>query len=217
MTDLINIPSAALEVAESRAAELAEACLSGPVQDNGYRTAYTSFRGVLIFAQSKGDSGVVRYRVTPTGNTIGHKALVSYLMHAESEGRKQDEINAKWVPMVAEVNYIDNQRGMEPTVTLKGKRDLSLKGTYRRFGVGAIPRGQSGRKEHGGAMVEGPWAFAFGLASVLSASKAMRERDAAQRAQDIVVEDGSELLIDGVWYTVRVERREFIKLIPVSR
>ena len=114
------------------------------------------------------------------------------------------------IPMKAEVLYIE---GHAPSVDLKGRVNLALKGTYHRFGVGAVARGQSDRKEQGGPLVEGPWAFAFGLSSCISASKAMQEKDAEERAQDVVVEDGSKLVIDGVSYTVKVERREFIKLI----
>jgi hypothetical protein len=116
------------------------------------------------------------------------------------------------VPMVADVTYCE---GHAPTVMLKGRVMLRLpttRGYDLFFHVGAMPRGQFGRKEYAGEMVEGPWAFANGAATVISASEAHRNRDAAERAQAIPVQDGTLLVIDNCQYRVEVVRGEWLTL-----
>ena len=107
----------------------------------------------------------------------------------------------------ADVNYCPGRAITH--VTLEGQRSLALKGTYHRFGVGAIPRGFAGRKETGGTEIAGPWAFAFGLATVIDNRPDLR---AAERATDLEVANGDLIMVDAVIYRVRVVRREFIEL-----
>jgi hypothetical protein len=84
---------------------------------------------------------------------------------------------------------------------------LIQKGTFNRFGIGGVPKGHEGRKEHGGEMVPGPWHFIYGLASVISAHPGQGTGDemARARAEDRVIEvaDGDKLNIDGLKYTVK--------------
>jgi hypothetical protein len=127
-----------------------------------------------------------------------------------TQSRSQPELEYAIVHCTPYVYYSTGQPINH--VTLAGDRKLALKGTYHRFGIGAIPRGFSGRKESFGPEVPGPWAFAFGLATVIDNRPDLR---AAERAQDLEVSEGSLLMIDGVVYRVVVERREFIKLVAV--
>lgn len=83
--------------------------------------------------------------------------------------------------------------------------DLQIAGTYYRHKVGVVARGDEGRKVDQGPIVPGPWAYAFGLCTVLSASPI--ERDPI-----IDVEDGDYLSVDGDEYRVRVIRGQWIEL-----
>jgi hypothetical protein len=82
----------------------------------------------------------------------------------------------------------------------------------KRFGVGAIPFGGEGRKVDGGPMVPGPWAFTYGLATVIDDRPDLRK---AERDADVLVDEGTVLSIDTKLYKVRIVRREFIELDPV--
>lgn len=103
-----------------------------------------------------------------------------------------------------------------PMVPSQYEGDASLKShctlrlpNGKRFGIGCIPEGASGRKVYQGPEVAGPWAFTFGLCTVIDNHPARR---AAERDADVLVQDGTALEIDGTVYTVRVVRREFIEL-----
>lgn len=96
---------------------------------------------------------------------------------------------------------------------------LSLKGTYHRFAVGRIAEGSEGRQVTDGPMVPGPWAYAYGLASVIDChggTGAEIERNQAEQREHEVTE-GSRVRIDGVIYRVSVERGEFLNLTEVGR
>lgn len=173
------------------------------------------FRNVYITAV-RTPKGRITLRMGFNGKAVSREVMVTNLTDVERNAQWHDAIVARMVPMQAEVLYVDSPNGDTPHVSLKGKRDLRLKGTYHRFGVGAVPRGCEGRKEYNGPMVPGPWAFAFGLGAVLSSSQAHRDADAERRATDIEVEAGTVLRIDGIDYKVRVERGEFLKLDPVE-
>lgn len=121
--------------------------------------------------------------------------------------------NSFHIQMAAKVDYVE---GHAPNILLEGRVDLQIEGTYRRHAVGAVPRGSEGRQVQDGPMVAGPWAYTYGLSSCLTDSAAMREKDAARRATDVVVKDGTRLLIDGVLYSVKIIRREFIELVNLN-
>lgn len=105
---------------------------------------------------------------------------------------------------------------------------LALRGTYKRFGIGAVPRGKEGRRVSHGALVPGPWAFTFGLATVLAANPAMST--GAERQRNIAagieheVEAGDQIRFDDVTYLVTITDGfgktfgplEFITLVPVE-
>jgi hypothetical protein len=162
-----------------------------------------------VFTTPKGQT---RYQVGICGKPQRTSdAMVQAMTCAETEAQAYAARGTR-VPMVAEVNYCE---GHAPTVMLKGRVLLALetgRGYRHYFHVGAMPRGQFGRKDYAGEMVEGPWAFANGRAVCLSASEAIRERDAAEEAAAIVVKDGTRLLIDNCSYRVEVIRGEWLKL-----
>lgn len=74
--------------------------------------------------------------------------------------------------------------------------------TYSRYvrrevnlGIGAVPRGRSGRKVHQGPMVEGPWAFTFPLATIIAAHP-------LPQAPVVLAEVGDRFTVDGVEYVL---------------
>ena len=150
-------------------------------------------------------TGQLRYQVGLHGKPQRNQAVMVNILAAEEHAAQDFAARGTRVPMVADVTYCE---GHAPTVTLKGRVMLSLPtphGYSLYYHVGAVPRGQSGRKVYAGPMVEGPWAFASGAATCLSASKALNERDAAERAKAIPVQDGSLLVIDNCQYRVEVK------------
>lgn len=169
------------------------------------------FADTLVGAKLSGKR--VYWYVGLAPKAMTRAAAIEILDAVEARVKAAQDVQARRVPMVADVNYCE---GHEVHVLLKGKRLLHLKGTYNYYHVGAMPRGQSGRKDYCGPMVPGPWAFANQQATVLSDSAAFRARDAAERADAIEVDNGSKVWIDGVEYTVVVERGEFISLVPVD-
>ena len=86
----------------------------------------------------------------------------------------------------------------------QSKVDIRTLGRYR-FKVAVIRRGKEGRQVDGGPMVPGPWAFAFGLCTVLSAEPINRD-------PILDVEDGDLLEIEGDTYKLTVVRREWVEL-----
>jgi hypothetical protein len=159
-------------------------------------------------------SGYIRYQVGVTDKPYRNSApMLAAVANALTEKAAADDKNARRVPMKADTLYIE---GHKVSVTLNGTRLLRLKGTHHYFHVGAIPRGQSGRKVHGGPLVPGPWAFTHGTGTCLTADGAIAERDAAERDAALVVEAGSRIWIDGVEYRVGVDRGEFLNLTAVD-
>jgi hypothetical protein len=55
-----------------------------------------------------------------------------------------------------------------PDLRLRTDHVLSING--RRYKMGGVPVGASGRREQGGQMVPGPWAYVFELATVMDDS-----------------------------------------------
>jgi hypothetical protein len=81
-------------------------------------------------------------------------------------------------------------------------------GNYRRYGIGAVPRGSEARKVTGGPMVPGPWAYVYGLSSVIDnhgGTGAERARKLAEGTEHDIAE-GDLLEIDGVTYALRIDR-----------
>lgn len=166
----------------------------------------------LLCAVFTTPTGQIRYQIGPCGKpTRDGKAFVAALTEVEREAQAYAARGTR-VPMKADVNYCE---GHAPTVLLVGRVLLALetsRGYNLYFHVGAMPRGQEGRREYAGPMVPGPWAFANGRAVCLSASAAIRERDAAEETAAIIVKDGSLLVIDNCQYRVEVVRGEWLTL-----
>lgn len=179
---------------------------------NGINLGYTFQFRHLFCCVFTTPSGQLRYQVGPCGKpSRKSSAMLNALETTEREAQAYEARGTR-VPMVADVNYCE---GHAPTVMLKGRTLLAL-ATSRGYGlyfhVGAMPRGQVGRREYAGAMVPGPWAFANGRAVCLSASASIRERDAAEEAAAIPVQDGTLLVIDNCQYRVEVVRGEWLTL-----
>ena len=82
------------------------------------------------------------------------------------------------------------------------------RGYPKRFGVGFVPEGDEGRKFMHGPMVPGPWAYAFGLCSVIDnhgGTGAERARNLKAKTEFDVAE-GDKVEIDGVLFTVAIRR-----------
>jgi hypothetical protein len=102
--------------------------------------------------------------------------------------------------------------GHKPIVTLKSDQTIRLANTFKRFGVGSVPVGNKAFNERG-IEQEGPWAFAFGLCTVIDNYP---ERRKAEYDADIIVSAGQILMIDAKCYKVTVVRGEFIQLDAVE-
>ena len=174
------------------------------------RYAADFFQGHALVAASITADGKTTWKHGTHGRRVSYQTMRGDLIEI-AQAALDEAARGQHIKMDAEVNYVD---GHAPTVSLKGRVDLHIEGTYHRHGVGAVPRGAEGRKVQDGPMVAGPWAYTYGLSSCLSSSAAMREQDAERRATDVVVKDGTRLLIDGVSYTVKIVRREYIELVP---
>lgn len=92
-----------------------------------------------------------------------------------------------------------------------------------RFGVGAVPSGQSARQVDRGPLVEGPWAYTFPLCTVIAADPDqgtfgdMRRLREAGKVHE--VQDGDRVTIDGVVYEVGPDprNRQYPILIRLQR
>lgn len=111
--------------------------------------------------------------------------------------------------MRPDVNYVE---GHAPIVFLKSDTNIRLATTFKRFGVGAVPVGGTGRNERG-IEQPGPWAYAFGLCTVIDNNPERRQRE---YDADVIVDAGTILMIDAKCYKVIVVRGEFIELHPVA-
>ena len=154
------------------------------------------------------------YRVGLHGKACKRADFVHHLSVEIARNAEAIDKHARTVECKAEVLYVP---GSAVSVTLKGQKLLHRKGTYSYYHVGAIPRGQEGRKVFQGPMVAGPWACASESATVISASEAHRKADAAERAAALEVDNGSRIWVDGVEYTVEFGRfSNEVKLVPVE-
>ena len=101
---------------------------------------------------------------------------------------------------------------------IRTEHKLVIRGAHQssmnRWGVFAVPRGESGRQVDGGPLVPGPWAGLFQLAGVIdnhggSAAESARDRAAGLEHP---VAAGDVVVIDGCSYTVRVDRCGYASL-----
>lgn len=82
---------------------------------------------------------------------------------------------------------------------------LRIAGTYHSLTIVYVPKGENGRQECGGAMIDGPWASTFGNGSMLTANRIARDPETE-------IENGDVLMIDGIDFRVRVFRGQYIAL-----
>lgn len=98
-------------------------------------------------------------------------------------------------------------------------RDHVLVFKGNRYGLVFVPAGASARQEFQGPLVAGPWAHAFGLATVLTADRSMSSGAEAARnsaaGTEHVVEVGDVVMIEGLAFEVasgRGFRPEYLRL-----
>jgi hypothetical protein len=95
---------------------------------------------------------------------------------------------------------------------------LPHRGYRKRFGLGFVPEGHEGRQSFMGEMVPGPWAYAFGLCSVIDnhgGTGAERQRNLAANLEHDV-EAGDTVIINGNTYEVKVTKNgsePYLKLV----
>jgi len=100
--------------------------------------------------------------------------------------------------------------------TFASEAQLHLMGTYHRYGVGFVPRGTKCRREFQGPLEDGPYAYAFGLPTVMAANP--EHGTAAEverlRARGLIIEVRPDdlLSIEGEVYRVKVKSRIHIEL-----
>lgn len=86
---------------------------------------------------------------------------------------------------------------------------FTIKGTHCWSGLGYVAKGDTGRKVYQGPLVEGPWAYGFGLSLCIDNHGGTRAEQERLREQGLLieVEGGEQVEIDGTLYEVRIERR----------
>jgi hypothetical protein len=85
---------------------------------------------------------------------------------------------------------------------------LTIKDSYSWSGIGYVAAGATGRKEFGGPMVEGPWAYGFGLCHVIDNRGGTGAEMDRLRADGLLFEvAGGELIeVAGTLYEVAIKR-----------
>jgi hypothetical protein len=71
--------------------------------------------------------------------------------------------------------------------------------------IGFVPKGCRSRQAHGGELIEGPWAYAFGTGSMLTASRVARDIE-------IQLDTGDVVQINGVDFVAEWDRGEWLNL-----
>jgi len=85
------------------------------------------------------------------------------------------------------------------------------------FAVGCVREGESGRQEHQGPLVPGPWAYAFPLCSVIDNYGGTGAEIARERAAGNVIDAklGDVLVVDGRGYVItKGSNSDNIELVP---
>jgi hypothetical protein len=95
-----------------------------------------------------------------------------------------------------------------------------IDGRYR-LGIGGVARGDEGRQVTHGPLVPGPWAYAYGLCTVMCSEPEhgtygeMKRLEAANKVHDVA--SGDHAVIDDVEYEIEVYRRQYIRLTKVEK
>lgn len=100
----------------------------------------------------------------------------------------------------------DHWAGPELAMFYKTDRGTDL---YRTFSVGGWEAGNYHRVENGGQLVEGPVAWMNENPVTLTAHK-------QEPREQILVEDGDTLILRGTAFTVTVDARGYITLVPAA-
>jgi len=106
-------------------------------------------------------------------------------------------------------------------MTFASECQLHLMGTYHRFGVGYVPPGTKCRREFQGPLLDGPYAYAFGLPTVMAANPehgtAAEVERLRKRGLIIEVQPDSLLEIEGEVFRVKVKARIDLELEHVGK
>jgi hypothetical protein len=92
---------------------------------------------------------------------------------------------------------------------------ILLAGSFRHR-VGHVPEGSEGRKVNFGALIPGPWAYAFSLCTVIDTRGGTAAEMTAARAAGNVLEvsDGDLISVAGHRYRIEFNRRgEWLELV----
>lgn len=113
---------------------------------------------------------------------------------------------AKKRTIVAKLSTEPNFAGQ---IARKVLTKLTIKGSYSWSGIGYVAKGETGRKEFGGPMVAGPWAYGFGLCHVIDNHGGTGAEQERLREQGLLheVDGGERIRVAGTLYEVVVERR----------
>lgn len=89
-------------------------------------------------------------------------------------------------------------------------------GSYAGFQVVFVPEGKSGRRTDGGPLIPGPWADAFALSAVVSASGSTRDEIAADERRGLLVRAkiGDLVDVEGMIMKIEAAPNRSIKLTP---
>ena len=71
--------------------------------------------------------------------------------------------------------------------------------------IGFVPKGCRARQSNGGELIEGPWAYAFGTGSMITASR-------IARPIELELDTGDVLSINGVDFVAEWKQNEWLKL-----
>lgn len=99
----------------------------------------------------------------------------------------------------------------------KGEKTFLNRSTSERYRIGFVGPEQSGRKETGGPMVPGPWAFAYGLCVVINNRGGSGAESARRLAEgnEIEFDFGDVFEIEGVQFCANVAHNGNLELTPV--
>ena len=89
-------------------------------------------------------------------------------------------------------------------------------GALERYKAGFVPAGESARREMGGPLVPGPWAFLFRLSTVIDnhGGSGRESDDSIAAGSEHWFDHGDVLVIDGIKYVTKPASNENTELIP---